>query len=83
MRGYMRIFNELDENEKLAFAKAAAKHFARSPNHRSFSLSDIVPGCYIALRWGLMDRSVLVLKLDDAMDPVIYPEIIHANPTET
>lgn len=71
-----------EEMERIRFADRAARYFALHPECQSFSDADISPGCLLALRWGLGDDCVLVLKLDpfysnyvviDNIQPMINP----------
>ena len=61
---------------EMSFAKKAARSFAEHPNFSSFSLKSIEPGCFLALRWGLGDDCVLVLKLDENHIPTNYTQLI-------
>jgi len=61
----------LDEAE---FVKTAAKAFNEHPEYDSFG--DLEEGSYLALRWGLDDDSVLLLKLADDFSPTIYDQVI-------
>lgn len=72
----MRLVHEETLLEELEFARRAAKHFAAEPKHASFTSGEIEPGCLIALRWGLGNDCVLVLKLDEFHEPTIYGEIV-------
>lgn len=65
-----------EEEEKQAFVKKAAAYFAKNKNHWSYTEGNIVAGCYFALRWGLDDNSVLLFKLDENLEPVIYSQAI-------
>lgn len=67
-----------DEKERIEFAERAAKHFAANPKHWSFTDEDIAPGVLLALRWGLGNDCVAVLKLDSEFTPVIYGNLIGA-----
>lgn len=68
-----------EEVELLEFAKAAATHFAAESKHWSYG--DLIPGSYLALRWGLGDDCVLVLKLDEDFAPVNYMQLVEQAPT--
>lgn len=70
----MRQVHESDLLEELAFAKRAAEKFASDPSMHSFSDAEIERGKFLALRWGLGDDCVLVLKLDDIHTPTIYAQ---------
>ena len=72
----MRTVKVEEEMEKISFAERASRYFALHPECLSFSDADIVPGCLLALRWGLGDDCVLVLKLDDHFEPTNYQNII-------
>jgi hypothetical protein len=64
------------EQERIDFVKRAAEHFASNPNHTSYSDGEIVPGAMLALRWGVTDRAVLLLKLDEYASPVVYGDAV-------
>lgn len=70
----MRQVHESDLLEELAFARRAAAKFASDPALHSFSDGEIERGILLALRWGLADDCVLVLKLDDLHTPTIYAQ---------
>ena len=65
------------ETEKLEFAKRAARHFEENKNHWSYG--DIGPGNWLALRWGLGDDCVLVIKQDENEVAVNYGQAIKRN----
>lgn len=62
--------------EEMEFAELAAKEFAKDKKLSTFSLSDVEPGSFFAVRWGLGDDCVLVLKLCDVHEPTIYQQLI-------
>lgn len=68
---------EIDEiNEELAFARMAAKRFAENKNISTVTESEIVPGCLLAIRWGLFDDCVVVVKLDENHIPTNYTNLV-------
>jgi HD-like signal output (HDOD) protein len=62
------------ETEKIEFAAKAARHFEANKNHWSYG--DIQAGEYLALRWGLGDDCVLVIKQDENETAVCYGQAI-------
>lgn len=72
----MRTVYASEIDAEIAFARKAAAHFAKHPEHTAYTADDIEPGCLMALRWGLMDDGVLVVKLDAAHVPTIYSELV-------
>ena len=62
--------------EEFEFANRAAKHFGKHPEHTTYSDKEIEAGCYFALRWGLDRDCVLVLKIDDDVEPSNYNKLI-------
>ena len=68
-----------EEVELLEFAKEAATHFAAESKHWSYG--ELIPGSYLALRWGLGDDCVLVVKLDEDFTPVNYAQLVKQAPT--
>lgn len=71
-----RVVYLADLHEEQAFAERAAKAFLDEPKMYSFTDGDIKPGVYLAIRWGLHDRAVLVLKLAEDHTPLIYGDLI-------
>lgn len=61
-----------EEEEKQAFVKRAAAHFAKNEKHWSYTDKAITAGCLFAMRWGLSDDCVLLFKVDENLEPVIY-----------
>lgn len=66
--------NEVDA--EIAFAREAATHFAKHPEHNTYSAGDIEPSCFLAIRWGLCDDCVVVVRLDEAHVPTNYMGIV-------
>lgn len=60
-------------DKRLAFAEKAALAFENDP--RLATYGDMAAGNYLAIKWGLMDRSVMVVQLSDDM-PVLYTDLI-------
>lgn len=69
-----------DELEQIEFAKKAAALFAADKSKSSFG--EITQGGFIALRWGLGDDCVLVLKLDELHVPTNYQSLVRQVPPE-
>lgn len=64
------------ERDRLRFAEQAAEHFASHKDHWTYSEGDgPVPGELFALRWGLGNDCVVVVRIGDD-DPVNYQNII-------
>lgn len=59
---------------ELAFARKAAAHFAVHDLHSSYG--DLKPGSLLALRWGLGNDCVLVVRLDENFEPCNYQQLI-------
>jgi hypothetical protein len=72
----MRIVDVHMERLQQAFAEKAAKAFAENPKLRTFTEGDIEPGVPLAIRWGMDDRSVVVVRLDENHEPVIYGQLV-------
>jgi hypothetical protein len=79
----MRTICLPEERARGEFAERAAHHFAENPRHWSYSesMQDVQPGELLALRWGLHNRAVLVLKVADEV-PVIYMDLVPMTATE-
>tara|TARA_R110000751_G_scaffold125174_1_gene226694 strand:- start:1178 stop:1414 length:237 start_codon:yes stop_codon:yes gene_type:complete len=65
-------YDELED-----FARAAAAAFAKDPMAATYSgVMPIDVSKYIAVRWGMANDGVLVLKLDMDFEPTFYRGII-------
>lgn len=62
------------ESARMEFAEKAAEHFAEHPNHWSFG--EIAPGELLALRWGMGNDCVLVIRQHEDEEPVNFQQII-------
>jgi len=69
----MRMTSVHAETARMDFAKLAAKHFAENPKHWTFG--ELTPGSLLAIRWGLGEDCVLVIRQDDE-EPVNFQNII-------
>lgn len=78
----MRHVYESDLLADLAFAKRAAAKFAAEPRLTSYADGDIKPGEQLALRWGLGDDCVLVLRLHDYIEPTIYAQLVRTTDSQ-
>lgn len=65
------------ERELIEFASKAAKHFAANKNHWSFG--NIGCGEYLALRWGMGDDCVLVIKQHEDAGAVNFGQAVKEN----
>jgi hypothetical protein len=72
----MRQVKTSEIHEELAFVKMAAKYFSENKQCHTFTKKDITTGCLFAVRWGLLDDCVVVLRLDDNHEPKIYANVI-------
>ena len=70
-----------DRKEEEVFALTAAKYFELHPEHTTFTLKDIVEGCWFAIRWGMDKNCVVVFKLDEYFEPQNYCNIINKDIT--
>lgn len=69
----MTKMTSIEEMEQLCkFASEADEWFKHHANHYSFGSTDGRTAPYIALRWGLGEDCVLVLKLDENWEPVNF-----------
>ena len=72
-----RLVDAEELEEVIAFARAAALRFAQDNLRIStYTTGDIEAGCWFALRWGLHDRAVMVFKLDEYVEPLIFGDLI-------
>lgn len=77
-----RLTSIEEEQELIAFVGRAAKCFEDNPKLTSYCDDALEKGEFLALRWGLGNDCVLVLKLDSAFAPVIYQNEIRRNTNE-
>lgn len=66
--------HELDERKQ--FALSAAQYFADNSDKYSYSEGCLQEGELLALRWGLGEDCVLVLKIDEYAPLEIYEHIV-------
>jgi hypothetical protein len=64
-----------DERARIAFAERAARRFQAHPEYWTFSDGELAPGELLALRWGLGDDCVLVLRIGEDT-PVNYQQLV-------
>jgi HD-like signal output (HDOD) protein len=62
------------ETARTDFAKKAAEHFAKNPKHYSFG--EIERGEYLALRWGMGNDCVLVIRQHEDEQAVNFQQAI-------
>ncbi len=67
----------LDEQRAmLAFVEKAAKSFSKEPRQCTYGTME--PGSWLAIRWGLMDRGVMVVKLSDDFEPRNFVDAVQS-----
>lgn len=71
----MRVTDIETENEQVEFAQEAARVFSVDANLATYG-GEIKSGAFLAIRWGLMDRSVLLVRVDKDHEPTVYKDII-------
>jgi hypothetical protein len=74
--GTRRVTTIEEERERQEFALAAAASFTEHPTHASYG--KLEPGSWLALRWGLHDRAVMVLRLAADFEPLVYADLVDA-----
>lgn len=75
----MRMTHVHDDLEQVAFAERAAACFAKNPEYATYTDgADLIPGELLAIRWGLGNDCVVVVKLDDYFEPVNYQQLVRA-----
>ncbi len=73
---------DLDEDAgALAFARCAAEAMSGDPRMATFAVGYPAAGGLLALRWGLGDDCVAVMRLDHDFEPRIYPQFIDRSTT--
>ncbi len=70
----MKIVSIIEETEKLKFIEEAAEHFAKHPEHSSYTSENIVEGCWFAVRWGLGNDCILAFKVGS--EPELFEQVI-------
>ena len=72
----MRLI-DMRYDEMETFARAAAAAFAKDPMAETYGTATPIDASkYIAVRWGMANDGVLVLKLDMDFEPTFYRGII-------
>lgn len=68
----MRMTTTTNDQALSDFAKRAADFFAKDIKHTTFTDKDIEADCLFAVRWGGGNDCVLVFKLDECFEPIVY-----------
>lgn len=63
-----------EEKDRVAFAEQAASRFAEDSSLTTFGNPE--PGNFLAIRWGIDDSSVLVVKVDAEFQPRVYQKAV-------
>lgn len=79
----MKQVNLKQEIEQIEFAKKAAQAFAKDKDLVTFRTGNLEPGSFLALRWGLGEDCVLVVKVDENHTPTNYAQLIRTIVHET
>ena len=72
----MRMVYIENDREQQDFAERAAKKFAEDPKIVTYTDKEIEPGCFFAVRWGLGEDCVVVLKIDEFHVPTNYQNLV-------
>lgn len=67
-----------EEQERLDFAFRAAQHFARNPDHATFTAGAIEPGAWFAVRWGMGNDCVLTFRISEEHPVTNYQQAFEA-----
>ena len=73
----MRLTTFEEEKEISDFAKQAARAFKHNSDLEYFGT--LKKGNLFAMRWGIMEDCVLVIKLDSDFEPVNFQNIVERN----
>lgn len=65
-----------EQDAERAFAEEAAKSFAENPESTTYTEGNLDAGALLALRWGLLDDCVVVIKISDDHEPVNYYNLV-------
>lgn len=70
----MRVINLCEEKGEEELAKEAARHFVEHPKHHTYG--NLKSGSFLAIRFGLGEDCVVVVKIDSMHEPVNYQYLI-------
>jgi len=76
----MRMVYMSTEQEEQEFARRAAACMAANPKIWTFTDGEIQPGCLFAMRYGLGDDCVVVMRLSDYHVPTNFQNLIREFP---
>jgi len=65
------------EAEVTDFVKKAKEAFLKEPNASTFGSME--KGTLFAIRWGIMDRGIVVVRLDNDFEPINFQDAIVKN----
>lgn len=74
-----RLTSIEDERKLIGFVGRAARCFEDNPELTTYCDGELAEGELLALRWGMDNDCVLVVRLDDAFGPVIYQNEVRRN----
>lgn len=63
-----------EREEQLTFIRRAKTFF--ETREQGYSYGDLTPGSYLALRWGLDNDCIKLLKLDESFQIELYEQAI-------
>ena len=78
----MEVTTLEEAEERVKFARRAAKCFAQDSKMFTFTDKEIEPGCLFAVRFGLGDDCVMVFRLDEECPVVNFQQIIRRYQSE-
>jgi hypothetical protein len=70
------------ELERSEFLRDAVKAFKDSSEPSLSTYGNLQAGSLLAIRYGMMDRSILVVRLDAEYVPVLYTDILEGEEVE-
>lgn len=65
---------QAEEKQRAEFLEEAISTFKKHPALATYGTCEA--GTLFALKWGLLDRSVLVFRLDRVSEPIVYRDAI-------
>jgi len=72
----MRMIYLEEQAQLTAFAERAADCFSRQPDFNTYTDADIKPGCLFAVRWGLGKDCVIVFRIAQEHEVLLYCQLI-------
>jgi hypothetical protein len=68
----VRVIYQSDLDDLIAFKERAKEKFMENKKWNTYSDKSPETGSLFAIRWGVANQAILVFKISDSQDPIIF-----------